>query len=68
MISALCETYHWPPGFWRHMGWRELRAWTVQLMAVRERAQRTGVTSPYSWAGRERDGWWQEQDRKRTHW
>lgn len=65
MISDLCETYHWPPSFWRTMGWRELRAWTVQLMGLRERRERTHTTSPHSWAGREHDGFWQEMDRKR---
>lgn len=65
MISDFCETYGWEPGFWRRMGWRELRAWTRQLVALRERRHRQHTTSPHSWAGREHDGWWQEQDRKR---
>lgn len=65
MISDFCETYGWPPNFWRRMGWRELRAWTRQLVALRERRHRQHTTSPHSWAGREHDGWWQEQDRKR---
>lgn len=63
MIGALCEHYHWEPSFWRTMGWRELRAWTHTLARSRARAQ--GTPSTHSWAGRDRDPFWQAMDRKR---
>lgn len=60
----LCEHYHWPPDFWRRMGWREFRAW-ISERARSVRAQTEGqTTSPDSWANRERDPWWAEQHEK----
>lgn len=61
----LCEFYHWPPDFWRRMGWREFQSW-LRERARSIRAQTTGgPTDPGSWAGRDRDPWWAEQDEKR---
>lgn len=65
MIAELCDRFHWPPAFWRTMGIRELRAWIAQHNRHVDRRTRQHTTDPHSWDGREADGWWAEQDRKR---
>jgi hypothetical protein len=44
------------------MGWLEFKAWIRELN--RQRSAKT--MSPDSWAGRESDPWWGEQDRERA--
>lgn len=60
----LCEHYHWPPDFWRPMGWREFRAWLRERARSIERRNRGSQTSTDSWSNRASDPWWDEQ-RKR---
>lgn len=65
MIGVLCEHYHWSPGFWRQMGWRELRAWIRERARSVQQQMEGDRTSPGSWDGAERDPFWVEQNRKR---
>jgi len=58
VIGALCEHYHWPPDFWRQMGWRELRAWLRELNRSARRRREGSRTHPDSWAGKEGDPFW----------
>lgn len=61
----LCEHYGWAPDFWRSMGWRELRGWIGErARSIRERTEGR-ITDVGTWAGRDRDPWWAEQDEKR---
>lgn len=57
---GLCDRYHWEPGFWRTLGWRQLQALIrAHNTLMRRRA------SPGRWQGRDDDPWWQEQDARR---
>jgi hypothetical protein len=65
LYGALCETYGWAHDAWRRMSWAELWAWLRardRMLGARARAQQA---SPDSWAGRDRDGWWAQQDQRR---
>ena len=60
-MSVLCLTYHWPPDFYRRMGWRLFWAWVRECRQVRE-----GVRADTDrWQGAEQDPWWAEQRAKR---
>lgn len=61
----LCDTYKWPPGFWRRMGWREFWAWVRECRELREAKARAHTADPESWDGAENDGWWAEARAKR---
>lgn len=64
-MGALCEHFHWPPDYWRTMGYREFFGWLgVRQRQVRARNEANKV-GPNSWAGRENDAFWAEQDAKR---
>lgn len=65
MIAQLAEHFHWPHDYWRRMGWREFRAWLRERNRSVERRAEGQMASADSWAGRENDPWWAEQDRKR---
>jgi hypothetical protein len=64
-VSLLCDTYHWPPDFWRSMGWREFKAWLRERRQLVERQNQAHTSDPNTWAGAERDGWWAQQRAKR---
>lgn len=65
MIAALAEHYHWPHDYWRRMGWREFRAWLRERNRSIKRQTQRNKSAPESWANRDSDGWWAEQDRLR---
>lgn len=64
MVGGLAEHYHWEPGFWRALGWRELQAWLRRTNEAIRRRRDGAITDPDSWAGRAADPWWDEQRRK----
>jgi hypothetical protein len=61
----MCDTFHWPPDFWRRMGWREFKGWLRARAALIDRQNQATVGDPNTWAGAEQDGWWAEQRARR---
>lgn len=69
MVGMLCRYFRWAPDFWRarpapyhSMGWNELMGW----LEVAKKQTSEVATTPDSWDGADRDGWWVQARQKRN--